>query len=267
MSLFTASLNSGSNGNCYYVATNEDAVLIDAGISCRETEARMKRLSLSMKKVRAIFVTHEHTDHIKGVAGISKKYKLPVYVTPTTFRHRRLRVKENLVRPFKAYEPITIGGLTITGVPKFHDASDPHSFIVSNETVKVGVFTDLGVACNDVINNFKQCHAAFLETNYDEKMLETGPYSERLKHRIKSDIGHLSNAQALELFLKHRPPFMSHLFLSHISKENNSPLLVESLFRPFAGETNIVVASRYRETGVFHISDKPVMKEIQLELF
>lgn len=267
MSLFIASLNSGSNGNCYYVANQHEAVLIDAGISCRETEIRMNRLNLTMKKVKAIFVTHEHTDHIKGVAGIAKKYKLPVYVTPTTLRHRGLRVKDHLIFPFRAYEPVTIGQLTVTGFPKFHDASDPHSFIVANETVKVGVFTDLGVACNDVINHFKQCHAAFLEANYDEHMLETGRYPIHLKNRIKSDVGHLSNTQALELFLQHRPMFMSHLFLSHISKENNSPTLVENLFKPLAAGTNIIIASRYKETKVFPIHDKAVVQETQLELF
>lgn len=265
--LFTSSLNSGSNGNCYYIANQQEAVLIDAGISCRETEIRMKRLNLSMKKVKAIFVTHEHTDHIKGVAGIAKKYKLPVYVTPTTFQHRRLRVKEHLILPFRAYEPVSIGQLTITGFPKLHDAIDPHSFIVSNETVKVGVFTDLGVACNDVVKNFRQCHAAFLEANYDDHMLETGRYPLHLKNRIRSDVGHLSNTQALELFLKHRPMFMSHLFLSHISKENNSPALVENLFKPLAAGTNIIIASRYKETKLFPIHDKVVVKETQMELF
>jgi phosphoribosyl 1,2-cyclic phosphodiesterase len=267
MSLFTASLNSGSNGNCYYIANHHEAVLIDAGISCRETELRLKRLNLSMKKVKAIFVTHEHTDHIKGVAGIAKKYKLPVYITANTLIRRQLRVKEHLLHSFKAYEPITIGGLTVTGFPKFHDAGDPHSFIVSNETVKVGVFTDLGVVCKDTIDHFKQCHAAYLETNYDDKMLETGPYSDRLKYRIKSDIGHLSNEQALELFQNHRPSFMRHLFLSHISKENNSPLVVENLFKPFAGDTNIIVASRYKETKLFAISNETVKQEVQLALF
>jgi phosphoribosyl 1,2-cyclic phosphodiesterase len=267
MSLFTASLNSGSNGNCYYVGNHREAVLIDAGISCRETEIRMKRLNLSMKNVKAIFVSHEHTDHIKGVAGISKKYKLPVYVTHRTLQHRRLRVKEHLIFPFKAHEPVTIGQLSVTGFPKLHDASDPHSFIIANETVKVGVFTDIGVACNHVVDHFKQCHAAFLEANYDEHMLETGRYPVHLKNRIKSDVGHLSNAQALDLFLKHRPSFMSHLFLSHISKENNSPVLVENLFKPVAGDTNIIIASRYKETKVFSIHDKAVPQEVQLELF
>ncbi len=267
MSLFIASLNSGSNGNCYYVANQHEAVLIDAGISCRETELRMSRLNLSMKKVKAIFVSHEHADHIKGIAGICKKYKLPVYVTPLTRKHRGLGVKEHLIFPFKPHEPVTVGQLTITGFPKFHDAIDPHSFIVANETVKVGVFTDIGVPCDHVVHHFKQCHAAFLEANYDDHMLETGPYPLHLKNRIRGDKGHLSNAQALELFRKHRPSFMSHLFLSHISKENNSPVLVERLFKSVAGDTNIVIASRYRETKVFHIHTQVVVQEVQLSLF
>lgn len=267
MSLFVASLNSGSNGNCYYVANHHEAVLIDAGISCRETELRMRRLNLDMKKVKAIFISHEHSDHIKGVAGISKKYKLPVYVTLSTLEHRRLCVKGSLIFPFKAYEPVTVGQLTVTGFPKFHDATDPHSFVVANETVKVGVFTDIGVACHHVVHHFKQCHAAFLEANYDEHLLETGRYPLHLKKRIRSEIGHLSNTQALELFSKHRPSFMSHLFLSHLSKENNSPVVVERLFKPVAGDTSIVIASRYKETKVFPIYGQAVVQDVQLSLF
>jgi phosphoribosyl 1,2-cyclic phosphodiesterase len=267
MSLFVASLNSGSNGNCYYIANHQEAVLIDAGISCRETEQRMKRLNLSMKKVKAIFISHEHSDHINGVAGLSKKYKLPVYITPSTRQHHTLRVKEHLIFPFKAYKPVTIGQLTVTGFPKFHDARDPHSFIIANETVKVGVFTDIGVACDHVVTHFKQCHAAFLEANYDEDMLENGPYPLPLKNRIRSNTGHLSNAQALELFCKHRPSFMSHLFLSHLSKENNSPALVEKIFKPVAGDTKIIIASRYRETKVFPIHAQMVVHDAQLSLF
>src|SRR5690606_20681935 len=115
--------------------------------------------------------------------------------------------------------------------------------------------------------HFKQCHAAFLEANYDEHMLETGPYPLHLKNRIRGDKGHLSNEQALELFRKHRPAFMNHLFLSHLSKENNSPILVERMFKSVAGDTEIVIASRYRETKVFHISEQKVAQEVQLSLF
>jgi phosphoribosyl 1,2-cyclic phosphodiesterase len=253
MSLFVASLNSGSNGNCYYVGNDQEAVLVDAGISCRETEVRMKRMGLSLQKVKAIFISHEHADHIYGVSTLSKRYQIPVYVTPATLLQGRLKLKDHLRFSFKAYEAVSIGGLTITPFPKRHDASDPHSFVVASSTVKVGVFTDIGGACEHVVTNFQQCHAVFLESNYDEMMLETGRYPIHLKNRIRNGQGHLSNRQALELFLRHKPSFMTHLFLAHLSAENNSQSVVRELFRGSSGNTKIVIASRTKESSIYHI--------------
>jgi phosphoribosyl 1,2-cyclic phosphodiesterase len=274
MSLFAASLNSGSNGNCYYVGNDQEGVLIDAGISCRETEIRMKRLGLSLRKVKAVFISHEHSDHINGVTTLSKKYQVPVYVTPETKREGRLNIKEHLSYSFSAYQPVSIGKLTIMAFPKVHDATDPHSFIVSSDSVKVGVFTDIGVACEDVVRNFRQCHAVFLESNYDEVMLETGSYPIQLKNRIRDGKGHLSNRQALDLFLNHKPAFMSHLFLSHLSAENNTQKMVRSLFQTNAGDTRIILASRNKESKLYHIRhnekrEDPTMKATysQLSLF
>jgi phosphoribosyl 1,2-cyclic phosphodiesterase len=253
MSLFISSINSGSNGNCYYVGTEREAVLIDAGISCREIKKRMNRLGLDLNKVQAVIVSHEHSDHIRGIETLSRKYSIPVYITPETLKNSGLFIDEVLARPFKAKEPITIGQLVIHPFPKHHDASDPFSFIISCNEVKVGVFTDIGLPCENVIYHFQQCHAAFLEANYDEKMLEEGSYPYYLKQRIRGDKGHLSNKQALELFLSHRSPFMSHLLLSHLSQNNNCPEVVSALFTPHAGTTKIVVASRYEESAVYHI--------------
>src|SRR5689334_12944551 len=104
MSLFVSSLNSGSNGNCYYIGNSDEAVLVDGGISMRETERRLKRLELSIKKIKGIFVTHEHGDHINGVSSLSKKHKIPVYITPSTLTESRLKLKEHLMIPLKAYE-------------------------------------------------------------------------------------------------------------------------------------------------------------------
>jgi len=257
MSLFIASLNSGSNGNCYYVGNDNEAVLIDAGISCRETEIRMKRLGLLLRKVKAIFISHEHSDHINGVSVLSKKYQIPVFVTPDTKREGRLNLKEDLSFSFKAYEPVSIGNISITPFPKLHDASDPHSFLLASDTVKVGVFTDIGSPCEHVIRNFQQCHAVFLESNYDEEMLETGRYPIQLKNRIRNGKGHLSNKQALDLFLQHRPTFMSHLLLSHLSDQNNTHKIVRDLFSKKPGNTKIIIASRNKETPVFHIRHSP----------
>ena len=275
MSLFITSLNSGSNGNCYYVGSHSEAVLIDAGISCRETEKRMKQLSLSMNTVKAIFVSHEHGDHIKGVSTLANKYSLPVYITSTTAKHGPILIK-HLAKPFTANEAINIGELTIIPFSKQHDAIDPHSFIIRRKEITVGVFTDIGIACPQVIQYFKQCHAVFLESNYDEAMLENGRYPFHLKNRIRGGQGHLSNRQALDLFIKHRPPFLTHLLLSHLSKENNSPELAASLFKQHAGDTRVVVASRYHASEVFAVTGNGVtqnnpgriiFKPVQLGLF
>ncbi|MBV9987546.1 MAG: MBL fold metallo-hydrolase [Chitinophagaceae bacterium] len=253
MSLFIASLNSGSNGNCYYIGTGEEAILVDAGISCRETEKRMKRLGLPMSNVKAVFISHEHGDHIAGIEVLARKHSLPVYITTRTRPHVKLNTA---LHSFESHVPVQLGKLSITAFPKYHDAVDPYSFVVECDSVRVGVFTDIGIACEQVIRYFKQCHAVFLEANYDEEMLDKGGYPYHLKKRIRGGEGHLSNTQALELFKTHRPPFMTHLVLSHLSRNNNDPALVQSLFDQHAGNTTIVVASRYKETAVYAVSDK-----------
>ncbi|MBK9381421.1 MAG: MBL fold metallo-hydrolase [Chitinophagaceae bacterium] len=253
MSLYITSLNSGSNANCYYIGNNNEAVLIDAGLSCRETEKRMKQLELPMERVKAIFISHEHADHITGLAGISKKYQLPVYITDSTLARSNMPVEPQLVNSFKDAKPITIGNLAITAFKKSHDASDPHSFMVAGHGVNVGVITDIGYACKRVIKYFSQCHAVFLESNYCDDMLRNGNYPYHLQKRISSDEGHLSNAQALELFQQYQSADLRLLILSHLSKNNNKPELVEAMFNQHAGSTQIVVASRYEASPVFCI--------------
>lgn len=274
MSLFITSLNSGSNGNCYYVGNDQEAVLVDVGISCKEVELRMKRLDLSLDKIKAIFISHEHGDHIKGVQTLSKKYNLPIYITSATLNNSHLVLENVLTKSFKPYEKIIVGNLVVTPFPKRHDASDPFSFIVEGNGIKIGVLTDIGSACEHVIDNFKQCHAAFLEANYDEHLLEKGSYPYHLKSRIRSDKGHLSNRQALDLFVNHKHELMSHLILSHLSKDNNCPMLVKDIFTQHAQNTQVIVASRFQETEIFHVTGnvlaekrRSVFKGIQTSLF
>jgi phosphoribosyl 1,2-cyclic phosphodiesterase len=229
-----------------YIGNENEAILVDAGISCRETERRMKRCGLSMEKVKAIFISHEHADHISGVRVLSKKYQLPVYITAATQRSSNLDLEKKLVKRFRAGLPVTMGDLSITAFQKEHDAGDPHSFVISSASVNIGVFTDIGIACDRVVQHFKQCHAAFLESNYDVDMLTNGNYPYHLKKRISGGNGHLSNVQALDLFIKHRPSFMSHLILSHLSHNNNKPEIVNELFQQHAGTTTVTVASVIR---------------------
>ncbi len=263
MSLFIASLNSGSNGNCYYVGNATEAVLIDAGISCRETERRMQRTGLDMGKVKALFVSHEHIDHIRGVPMLAKKYQLPVYITNATLQHSGMALAG---LPFKALEPVTVGGLEVMPFSKYHDAADPHSFLISYDGVRVGVFTDIGAPCDQLVHHFGKCHAAFLEANYDPHMLDTGRYPIYLKNRIRSGHGHLSNIQALDLFNTCRPETLQLLLLAHLSRDNNSPELVHELFSRHANGVEIVVASRYEETKVFEVKAGTVPAPVNITL-
>ncbi|HLT07009.1 MAG TPA: MBL fold metallo-hydrolase [Cyclobacteriaceae bacterium] len=270
MSLFVTALNSGSNGNCFYIGNEKEAVLVDVGISCREIERRMDRLGLSMKKVKAIFISHEHTDHVRGLRVLAKKYQLPVYSTFGTLRDSHIHPDHPYNHNLQPYQAIAIGELEVVSFPKCHDAYDPQSFVIKHQGTCVGVLTDIGEACEHVIRHFQCCHAIFLETNYDKQMLMNGRYPYHLKRRIDGREGHLSNDQALALFCQHRSPFLSHLFLSHLSKENNDPKLVYELFKPYAEGVEIVLTSRESEIPVYVIpSDQgaQIMNPIQLSLF
>lgn len=262
MSLHIASLNSGSNGNSFYIGGANEAVLIDAGISCRETEARMKSLGLNPAKIRAVFITHEHADHISGIRVFLSKYRIPGYATPGTLKAMEKMSISGGINTLRRDEEFTVGEMSIIPFAKHHDAADPVSFIVTNKNsgVTAGVFTDIGSVCKDLIKYFSKCHAAFLEANYDETMLAEGKYPEYLKRRIAGDKGHLSNDQALRLFIKHRAPDLSHLILSHLSAENNCPDKIMNLFSEHAGGVRIEIASRYAHTPLFCISSRKASK-------
>ena len=260
MSIQIASLNSGSNANCYYIGNKNEAVLIDAGLSCRETEKRMKRLGLDICSVKAIFISHEHADHISGLRVLCKKHRLPVYITNNTLTNCGFEIDKELVYSFNHNEPVSIGELSVMPFSKSHDADDPHSFIVSGKNVHIGVITDIGYACKHVIKHFKLCDAVFLESNYCEQMLEEGGYPFHLKRRISSNKGHLSNDQALELFLKHKPQHLQLLILSHLSQNNNHPEVVSKMFSAHAGSVKVVIASRHKESEVFTVERNQIVK-------
>lgn len=275
MALQIASINSGSNGNCYYVGNSNEAVLIDVGISCREIEKRMKARGLSLDKVKAVFISHEHADHVNGLPVFTKKYQLPVYINQPVLYGCNFTLPPEHVYSFAAGQPVTIGSLTVVPFAKHHDAADPYSFVVEHNDVRVGVMTDIGMVCNRVIDYFSQCHAVFLESNYDEQMLEQGRYPYHLKRRISGGKGHLSNTEALQLFLQHKAPYLNHLVLSHLSSNNNHPDIVHKLFTDNANGVQITVASRYSASAVFDVTAEgvpattnvPVFKPEQLQLF
>ena len=273
MGLYFSSLNSGSNGNCYYVGNQNEAILIDVGISCKEVEKRMTRQGLSLNKLKAIFISHEHSDHIKGLEVFAKKYQLTVYLSRKTLENSRLQLNDIDVHFIDQKNTFAVGNLNVVAFSKIHDAADPYSFVVEGNSFKVGVFTDLGSVCTNLIHHFKQCHAVFLEANYDVGMLSNGNYPYFLKQRIMGGRGHLSNIQALELCKTHRSENLSHVLLCHLSEQNNNSTLVRSLFSTICSNIIVEVASRSVETMVYCLGDSkstPILTQQnaqQLQLF
>ena len=244
MMLEICALASGSNGNSYYIGNENDAVLIDAGISCKQILLRMEQKELDVTKIKAVFISHEHADHSRGARVLGKRLHIPVYVTPKTYHKLYKAMKPNSPSFFNAGESTQIGEITVHSFLKNHDASDPCSFRVEYSGKNIGIFTDIGEPCDNVISNLKKCDAIFLETNYDEQMLLDGPYPYFLKQRISSNVGHLSNDQALKLINVYASPKLKVVFLSHLSAENNTPDLAFSCFQALSKSMIIEPTSR-----------------------
>jgi len=251
---------SGSNGNCYYIGNSTESVVVDAGISCRQIMLRMYAKKLKPSKIKAIFVTHEHIDHCSGVKTLSKRVNAPVYMTSQTYNRLRVDVRPQNVKIFTPGETITVGSFTIHTCQKRHDAVEPCGFRIEYEGISVGVFTDLGSACGRVVEQVSQCHALFLESNYDDAMLWAGSYRQSLKKRIASKYGHLSNHQAVELVRQHHHPGLQLVLLSHLSAENNRPEIAASVFDRLRNQFKIELTSRDEASEVYRI-EKTILAE------
>lgn len=246
-------LASGSNGNCYYIGNQSEAVLVDMGISTKQLVLRFVGSGLDISKVKAIFLSHEHSDHSRGIRVLSKKLGISVYMTSRTFYALPKSFRPEYVKFFQPGEIIEIGSFRIHSILKNHDAVEPCSFHIEYKNRHVGVFTDIGQPCSNVASAIQKCHALFLETNYDEKMLWEGSYPWYLKKRVASDEGHMSNAQAFEAVAKNAHPALECIFLSHISKENNRPELALAAFEPINKKITIRLTDRYAAAEVYKL--------------
>lgn len=250
-----ASLASGSNGNCYYLESGDDAVLIDAGVSRKQIIERMNRLGLSLFKLRGVFISHEHSDHIHGSDVFARKHAAQIFITQKTYEAYGRIINDGSVTFFLPGQKVRLGSLCVHPFLKSHDAVQPCSFSVSSGDRNVAVMTDIGSHCENVIEHLQNADAVFLESNYDEQMLKTGPYPAHMKRRIASDVGHLSNVQAARLALLHASSRLRHVFLSHLSANNNTPELALATFKETIGKRtdlkpDVRIASREKESDV-----------------
>jgi len=219
-----ASLGSGSKGNATLIEAAETCLLLDCGFTVKETEVRLQRLGKSGHDLSAILVTHEHSDHIKGVGALARKYQLPVYLTAGTFHKGRVG-KLTQFETINCHQCFFINDIEVQPVPVPHDAREPCQFVFKHKNKKLGVLTDLGSLTPHVEKHYSGLDALVLECNYDPQMLDEGPYPFQLKQRIFGDYGHLSNGQAAQLLARIETHKLQHLLLSHISQQNNCPNL------------------------------------------
>jgi phosphoribosyl 1,2-cyclic phosphodiesterase len=226
-----ASLGSGSRGNATLVAWDSGALLVDCGFSIRETEARMARLAATPSDLSGILVTHEHSDHIKGVAPLARRYRLPVYMTPGTYRARDLGELPD-VRLIHGYTPFDLDGVAVTPVAVPHDAREPAQFVFDHRGLRLGLLTDLGSITPHVEASYQRCDAMLLESNHDPAMLASGEYPPMLKRRVGGPWGHLSNQQAAGFLERMDCARLRHLVMAHISQKNNSLELAKAALEP-----------------------------------
>jgi phosphoribosyl 1,2-cyclic phosphodiesterase len=254
--LTICAIASGSNGNCYYVGNSQEAILVDAGISARQTISRMRCRNLDPSRVKAIFISHEHADHTNGARVMSKRLKIPVFLTSQTYMAMYAHHRPMAPRFFKPGDEIVIGRFHVFPFLKQHDAAEPCSFRIAYNGLQTGIFTDIGSPCDNVISHFSQCHVAFLESNYDETMLWNGRYPWPLKKRIASEYGHLSNDQAYHL-LVNSGTRLREVFLSHLSAENNTPDTALKRFSELSGRIQIHMTSRHEAGEVVSFNTQP----------
>lgn len=263
MSLKFTTLASGSGGNCIYIGTENTNIIIDAGISGIKVENALKEIDISPNDLDAIFVTHEHADHIDGVGVLSRRYNLPIYATEGTWENMAkigeiASKNKNIIYPD---ENIIFNDLILTPFSVPHDASEPVCYTIKYDNKKIAVATDMGHITKNIIENLRFCDAIILESNHDISMLKNGDYPINLKERVLGKFGHISNEIAGKLLACIMNEKLKNVILAHISKDNNSPDLVYNTIKNILEEFGIF---ENKDVNLYIAKDYGISKIIEL---
>jgi phosphoribosyl 1,2-cyclic phosphodiesterase len=231
MAVSVSVLASGSRGNCALVASSSTRILVDAGLSGRETSRRLRALGERAEEISAILITHEHSDHVAGLQRLATKMKVPVFLTAPTHHawSRAVRDQQGAIpelpksEHFSAGRGFRVGDIEVMPFTIPHDAADPVGFTFRAEGVKVGFTTDLGYMPASVRNHLRGCSVLVMESNHDVEMLRSGPYPWAVKQRVMSRVGHLSNDALAEFFSNDYDGGAEYVVLAHLSEQNNHP--------------------------------------------
>ncbi|HEY1406094.1 MAG TPA: MBL fold metallo-hydrolase [Spirochaetota bacterium] len=251
-------LASGSKGNSLYIEAGETKFLIDAGLSAREILHRLSINGIESSELNAIFISHEHTDHIRGAGTLARRLGIPVIISYPTHSQSREIFKRNEVVEFESGCSFSFRDTLIDPFPITHDSEDPVGFVIDCPEGRIGAATDLGIATRLVKEKLKGSRVLVLESNHDEDMLLNGPYPWHLKQRIKSRHGHLSNGESVELLDKLVNPELEAVFLAHLSEVNNDPEIAMGAFRRMLEDQNVcdprlVIGNQYVASEILNI--------------
>lgn len=261
------SLSSGSSGNCYYLGNEFHGILIDAGISAGAIRKFLKGLGISMNTIMGVLVTHNHSDHVRGLEVLTRKNNIPVFTTETIWKsilaHPDSTISPDCIRKVYAQKKFHLAGFDIEAFPVFHDASETVGFYICAGDKKITIVTDLGHICETAAHYICAANFLVIESNYDEQMLQEGNYPAYLKARIKSDNGHLGNHQTATFLAETVHEKLSHICLAHLSKNNNTPEKALQLLRQkfaekgvdISGKLKIMVLNRSLPTEMLKISE------------
>ena len=248
------SLYSGSSGNCLFLETATTKILIDSGVSCKKVENALSSLDINPSNINAILVTHEHSDHVKGLSTVSKKYNIPVFATKETFENmpsQTFKLEEKNIKAFNIEDNFSIGDIKVSPFSIPHDAANPCGFNISNGNKTISIATDIGHMNNSILKKLQESSFVLLESNYDTNVLKCCTYPFYLKSRIASSTGHLSNDMAAKTISYLCKNGLKTAMLGHLSKESNLPeLAYQTAFNELISENfdensfNLNVASR-----------------------
>lgn len=261
------SLASGSKGNSYLISTDKTKILIDLGICEKELLAKLELLKINPNDIDAIFITHEHDDHIKGLVNFLKHYNPKIFIHDDCINPANQKLKNSLknVTTFKDNENISINDLLVENFKQSHDSKHCNGFSIKSLDAKVSISTDLGKTDSNIINHLDYSNLVYLESNHDvDLLLDNQNYPVFLKRRILGDKGHLSNKTCEEIIENLTYNKVSQVVLSHLSEENNSPSLAYNYIKKELNKKDIVegkdifidVASQYKIGTIFNISKK-----------
>ena len=246
-----AILGSGSRGNALVVEAGRTRLLLDDGFPLKELSARLARLGLAPDQLSAVLISHEHNDHIGGVGPLARRHRLPVWLTPGTYRQAVNRLGELPdPRPFNCHEPFTIGDLQLHPYPIPHDAREPCQFVFDDGARRLGVLTDAGSVTPHMADHLAGCDALIVECNHDPGMLANGPYPPRLQRRVGGPLGHLANHQGARLVEQVQGERLQHLVAAHLSEKNNTPELARAALAAVVGGTGDDIDLADQERGL-----------------